>query len=324
MGKDGGLVSILGLRRDDVAGGSWAQARMASFSRGCIIWLSTPVRAAYLQFAPEYLDVDGNLQTVESLLRGVDADLIVLPELFTSGYFFHSKEHLGRVAEPIPEGKSIDALRSWAGALDATLVAGLAERDGPHFYNSAVVVRPEGEVETYRKVHLFYEETTLFQPGDLGFRVFDVETRSGTPYQLGVMVCFDWYFPEAARTLALNGADIIAHPSNLVLPHCPESMPIRARENHVFTITANRYGREEKDDESLAFIGMSEVCDPTGTILQRAGESEDAVDVVEFDPHDARDRRINAYNDVLGDRRPDTYASSLDASKRSYADPSRT
>lgn len=265
------------------------------------------VRAAYLQFAPAYLDVDANLQAVESGLRSLDADLIVLPELFTSGYFFQSKEDLAQVAEPIPEGRSTDALRDWAASLDATLVAGLAEREEGHFYNSAVVVRPEGSVRTYRKVHLFYEEKVLFEPGDLGFRVFEETTRAGRPYRLGVMVCFDWYFPEAARTLALKGADVIAHPSNLVLPHCPDSMPVRARENHVFTITANRHGEEEKEGETLSFIGMSEVCDPSGTILHRADRSTDEVKVVEFDPHDARDRRLNEHNDVLADRRPDTY-----------------
>jgi predicted amidohydrolase len=273
------------------------------------------VRAAYLQFAPAYLDVDANLQAVASQIQSIEADLIVLPELFTSGYFFQSREDLARVAEPIPEGRSTQALRDWAASLDATLVAGLAEREGDRFYNSALVVRPTGTVHTYRKVHLFYEETTLFEPGDLGFRVFEVTTREGQPYRLGVMVCFDWYFPEAARTLALRGADVIAHPSNLVLPHCPDAMPVRARENHVFTITANRHGEEEKEGETLTFIGMSEVCDPSGTILRRAGESTDEVGVVEFDPHEARDRRLNEHNDVLGDRRPETYASDPETAK---------
>lgn len=275
------------------------------------------MRAAYLQFTPEYLEVEQNLATVESLLRPVQADLIILPELFTSGYFFQSKADLEQVAEPIPNGEAVTALRSWADSLGATLVAGLAECDGAQFYNSAVVVRPSGKVDTYRKVHLFYEETTLFEPGNLGFRVFEEQTQDGMSYCLGVMVCFDWYFPEAARTLALKGADVIAHPSNLVLPHCPDSMPIRARENHVFTITANRYGREEKGEEALNFIGMSEICDPSGTVLKRAGEDTDAVGIVEFDPHDARDRQINKYNDVLADRRPDAYVS--DATRASSA-----
>lgn len=268
---------------------------------------STSVRVAYVQFAPAYLDVEANLRTVEAQISSLDADLIVLPELFTSGYFFQSREDLAEVAEPIPEGRTSKALRRWTHSLDATIVAGLPEREGSRFYNSAVVVPSTGPIRTYRKVHLFYEEKTLFEPGDLGFQVFDRTTRNGTPYRLGVMVCFDWYFPEAARTLALKGADIIAHPSNLVLPHCPDSMPVRARENHVFTVTANRYGEEEKGGETLTFIGLSEVCDPTGSILQRADRSGNEAGIVEIDPHKARNRRLNEYNDVLGDRRPDTY-----------------
>lgn len=272
------------------------------------------MRVAYLQFAPSYLDVEANLQAVEELISSVEADLIVLPELFTSGYFFQSQEDLAQVAEPIPGGRSTAALREWASSLDATLVAGVAEQEGELFYNSAVVVRPTGTVDTYRKVHLFYEETRLFEPGNLGFPVFDIVTGAGVEYRLGVMVCFDWYFPEAARTLALNGADVIAHPSNLVLPHCPDSMPIRARENHVFTITANRYGEEEKGDERLTFIGMSEVCDSSGTILQRADQQGDEVGVLDIDPLAARNRQINDYNNVLADRRPDMYVS--DAAKQ--------
>jgi predicted amidohydrolase len=100
------------------------------------------------------------------------------------------------VAEPIPEGQSTDALRQWAGSLDATIVAGLAERKGERFYNSAVVVRPTGVVQTYRKVHLFYEETTLFKSGDLGFRVFDETAGDGMEYRLGVMVCFELSKPD--------------------------------------------------------------------------------------------------------------------------------
>ncbi len=265
------------------------------------------MKAAYLQFAPSYLEVEANLDTVESYATSADVDLLVLPELFTSGYFFQSPDDLAQVAEPIPEGRSTRRMQEWAAASGATIVAGLAEREGEQFYNSAVVVCPDGRVHTYRKVHLFYEETTLFAPGDHGFSVYEVSTRSGIEYQLGVMVCFDWYFPEAARSLAMQGADVIAHPSNLVLPHCPDSMPVRARENHVFTITANRYGTETKGGESLTFIGMSEVCDPSGNILRRAGEDGDELGSVEFDPHEARDRELNAHNDVLADRRPDSY-----------------
>jgi len=266
------------------------------------------VKAAFLQFTPNYLDVAGNLAQVESLLSPVDADLVVLPELFTSGYFFRSTADVRAVAEPIPEGSTTQRLREWSADTGATVVAGIAESDDGVLYNSALAVHPDGEVNTYRKVHLFYEETTHFAPGNLGFPVFSCETRDGTEYRLGMMVCFDWYFPEAARSLALNGADVIAHPSNLVLPYCPDSMPVRARENHVFTITCNRVGHEEKGGETLTFIGLSEVCDPTGEVLVQARRDRDEIGVAEFDPREARDRSINAYNDTIGDRRPDAYA----------------
>lgn len=265
------------------------------------------MKAGYVQFAPEYLAVEKNLQTAESLLTDADADLLVLPELFQSGYFFQSAEDLRSVAEPIPGGRSTQRLQEWAEGTGMTLVAGLAERAGEDVYNSAVLVRPDGSVELYRKVHLFYEETTLFTPGDLGFPVFEATTRDGVSYTLGLMVCFDWYFPEAARSLAVQGADVIAHPSNLVLPHCPDAMPVRARENHVFTITANRYGTERKGGEELTFIGMSEVCACNGDILARAGREEEVVTTVTFDPTEARNRKINEMNDVLADRRPETY-----------------
>lgn len=267
------------------------------------------MRITYLQYTPTYLETERNLRQVDKLIGECETDLLVLPELFQTGYFFTSDADLCSVAEPIPTGKTTRRLQEWASGIGAVIVAGLAEQEGDDVYNSAVLVRPSGETETYRKVHLFYEETTLFTPGNLGFPVFEVESRDGKSYQLGMMVCFDWYFPEATRSLALNGADVIAHPSNLVLPHCPDSMPIRARENHVFTVTANRCGTEEKGEESLTFIGLSEVCGPDGTILTRAGRDETALESVHFDPHDARDRAINPYNDTLADRRPETYVS---------------
>ena len=266
------------------------------------------MHVAFLQCNPHYLDVNRNLDMVGRHLDGAEADLIVLPELFTSGYFFRSKADLARVVEPTPGGPTTERLEAWAKSTGATIVAGLAERDGETFYNSAVIVSPSGYEGTYRKVHLYYEEKTLFAPGDRGFGVYELTDRSGHTYRLGVMVCFDWYFPEAARTLALKGADIIAHPSNLVRPDCPRSMPIRALENHVFTVTANRYGAETNGrEETLTFIGQSEICDPDGQILLRAEETGDLFGSVEIDPTTARDRQLTAHNHLFGDRRPALY-----------------
>jgi predicted amidohydrolase len=263
--------------------------------------------AAFVQFAPEYLQPEGNRDAARALVLEADADLIVLPELFTSGYFFRSTEDAKKAAEPIPDGPTTQALIDWAEQTGATLVAGLPERDGRALYNSAVVVDPDGYRGTYRKVHLYYEETLHFASGDRGLPVFDVTTRDEESYRLGVMVCFDWYYPEAARTLVLQGADIIAHPSNLVRPDCPRAMPIRALENHVFTVTANRHGTETKGEETLVFIGQSEICDPEGQIRVRAAETGDEIGRATFDPRTARDRRITAHNDLLADRRVEAY-----------------
>ena len=265
------------------------------------------MKAAFLQYDPAYLQVAENLRTVERLLDGADADLIVLPEFFATGYFFRSKAEAARVAESVPAGPTTERLKAWSSDLGATLVAGLPEREEGHFFNSAVVVTPEGWVGLYRKVHLFYEEKIHFRPGDLGFRIFDVHDRAGQPFRLGVMICFDWYFPEAARSLALQGADVIAHPSNLVRKDCPRSMPIRALENHVFTITANRHGREAKGEEELVFVGQSLICDPAGEVLAQAGREETRLGTAEIDPQAARDRRITRHNDLFEDRRPRVY-----------------
>jgi 5-aminopentanamidase len=262
---------------------------------------------ALVQFAPAYLDPDANRERVRRLLTGVSADLVVVPELFTSGYYFRSEDDVDTVSEEVP-GPTSEALSAWAREMEAVIVAGFPEREGGKRYNSAVIVSPDGVEGTYRKVHLFNEEKRWFEPGNKGFDVYDFTTVGGTAYTLGVMICFDWYFPESARTLALKGADIIAHPSNLVLPHCPNSMPIRARENHVFTVTANRYGEETKEGDILRFIGESSMCAPNGDVIHRAAETGDEVFVTPIRPSAARERSINAYNDIFADRKPDAYA----------------
>jgi predicted amidohydrolase len=110
------------------------------------------------------------------------------------------------------------------------------------------------------------------------------------------------------RTLALMGADVIAHPSNLVLPFCPDAMPVRCLENRVFAVTANRTGTEErKAGQSLTFIGKSGIVSPKGEILARAPDDEDAVLVMDIDPALSRDKALNPYNDLIKDRRPAQY-----------------
>jgi hypothetical protein len=126
--------------------------------------------------------------------------------------------------------------------------------------------------------------------------------------EIGIMICFDWYYPEAARTLAMQGADIICHPSNLVLPNCPDSMPVRCLENRVFAVTCNRIGSEARGGkEQLTYIGQSEVVTPKGIIQHRASHDQEELTIVEIEPTQARNKSLNRYNDLLRDRRTSLY-----------------
>lgn len=255
------------------------------------------------QFAPIFGEVEKNINKVRAALAGVDADLMVLPELFSTGYQFVSKEEALDMAEEVPNGPACRALKEIAAEKGMHIVAGLAERAGGRCYNSAVLVGPTGVIGAYRKTHLFFEETLWFTPGDTGFQVFDIGTA-----RLGLMVCFDWYFPEAARTLALKGADILCHPSNLVLPNCPDAMITRCLENRVFSITCNRTGYEERGGKPrLTFIGKSRIVSPRGETLVSASPMDEELAMVEVEPALARDKRLNAYNDLFEARRPEWY-----------------
>jgi predicted amidohydrolase len=141
---------------------------------------------------------------------------------------------------------------------------------------------------------LFFREKKFFKPGN-EFKVFG---------DLGVMICFDWLFPESARTLMLKGAKIIAHPSDLVLPYCPHAMRTRCIENRVFAVTADRIGRERE----FKYIGRSEIVDTKGRILYCASSNREEVAVREIDLREAANRKMTPANDIIQDRRPDVYA----------------
>ncbi len=261
--------------------------------------------AAAIQTAPIFGDVSGN---VARALARVPADcrLAVLPELCTTGYQFASRDEAIALAEPVPAGPACQAFRDFAARRDTTLVAGLAElaRDADgreRVFNSAALFRPDGTWAVYRKVHLFLDEKDLFAPGDRGFPVFPA---CGTT--VGLMICFDWLFPEAARTLALAGATLLCHPANLVLPHCPEAMITRCLENRVFAVTANRVGVEHRAREELRFIGLSQIVSPRGERLACCDGVAEGAAVALIDP-DATDKQITPRNDVLADRRPQAY-----------------
>ncbi|MEW6108937.1 MAG: nitrilase-related carbon-nitrogen hydrolase [Nitrospirota bacterium] len=259
--------------------------------------------AGFLQFDPVFGDIKQNVNIVSQIISSRKADLVVLPELFNTGYQFVSKNEVKDLSEKIPSGFTTQKLIGLSKKISAYIVAGIAERDGKTFYNSAILTGPEGFIGTYRKTHLFFEEKLWFSSGDTGFRVW--ETPIGN---IGIMICFDWFFPESARTLALKGADIIAHPANLVLPYCPDAMVTRCLENRVFAVTANRIGSEKRGDKKeLKFIGSSEIVSPGGKTLTRASSDEEIFSVSEIDISEARDKSLNEFNNIFKDRKKDFY-----------------
>jgi len=252
------------------------------------------MRVGFVQFNPRLLDVEGNVDAAIRLICRKRSDLIVLPELFNTGYNFRNRKELESVAEPIPTGSTTQTLRDFSKRNSTIIVAGIAERKGTNYYNSAVVVNDGKYLGTYRKVHLFFNEKKFFKRGS-ELKVFG---------NIGVMVCFDWFFPESARTLMLKGAQVIAHPSNLVLPHCPESMKVRALENRVYTVTAVRVGVER----GLRFIGQSEIVSPVGRVLYRASTRGEECIVREINLARARDKTVTPKNNLVGDMVPAAYS----------------
>ena len=261
-------------------------------------------RAGFAQFCPVRNDVARNIEQLERLLTGVKADLLVLPELANSGYMYDTTESLAPYAEPgNGSGPFLSALRDMAANTGGVIVAGFAEQNAEGIYNSAAAVSGDRVLQVYRKTHLFADEEDPFLPGDSGFHVFAFRG-----VRIGMMICFDWHFPESARTLALRGAQIIAHPANLVLPFCQTAMVTRSLENRVFSVTANRYGAETLNGLRLTFTGASQVLGVRGERLLRAPVGGDHVAVCEIDPLLADDKRVGVRNDLFGDRRPEMYA----------------
>lgn len=256
------------------------------------------MRVGFLQTIPVFGKKSENVDKAIVQMNNLDADLVVLPELFNTGYQFTSQEEVLALAEKVPDGQTTQALLDLSKEKHLYIVAGLAERENDRCYNSAVLVGPNGFIACYRKLHLFYHEKRWFVPGNAGLEVYDIGHA-----KIGIMICFDWFFPEVARYLAVKGADIICHPANLVLPYCPQAMITRCLENRVFAITANRIGVERRSEESLTFIGTSQVLGTKGEILYRASSDQEESIVIEIDPGNARDKHVTDVNHIFDDRR---------------------
>jgi N-carbamoylputrescine amidase len=276
----------------------------------------SPVRVAVVQFNPQVgLDnLESNAFAVTLRLQQAvkeGANLIVLPELATTGYCFDSREEAFAHAEPVPGGRTVGGWTVFAKERQVYIVGCLPEVEGQQLFDTAILVGPEGYIGKYRKTHLWNEEKLFFTPGNLGFPVFD--TRIG---RIGLLVCWDIWFPETARIASQLGADIICIPTGWVWTPPPlydasgtcmaaYLTMTAAHANNVFIATADRIGTER----GTGFMGNSLIAGTSGWPVGRiAGPDEDTILYADIDLVQARSAPIwNQLNDLQRDRRTDLY-----------------
>ena len=267
------------------------------------------MRIACAQYAVREGDPDHNLERALYFIeRGAteEADLVILPELANSGGDLGTRDLALELAEEVPGGPTVLAWVEAAEASGVCVAGGLLEREGEVPYNSAVVLGRGGVFGRYRKTHLWDREKSLYDPGR-ELPVFD------TPLgRIGLLVCYDAWFPEAVRTLAMKGAQILCIPSNAPDDWVPEHQRrgdlamlnvhciAGANANRVFVAAANRVGD--------GYLGRSCVVDATGGVLALAGATEEGLICAEIDAERAlREKRLTNASHAFGDRNPAVY-----------------
>jgi N-carbamoylputrescine amidase len=263
-----------------------------------------------------------NLERAESLVReaaAAGAQIVLIQELFETPYFCKDQdtEHFS-LARPLDGHPAIEAMRKLADELDVVLPVSFFERANNAYYNAVAMVDAGGELlGTYRKSHIpnapGYQEKFYFNPGDTGFRAWP--TRYGT---IGVAICWDQWFPEVARALVLQGAEVLLYPTAIGSEpgdpeldsrrHWQRVMQGHAAANLVPVLASNRIGLEKGESCAVQFYGSSFIADATGALVAEAGD-EQAVITASFDLDAVRERRI-AWG-VFRDRRPELYGNLL-------------
>lgn len=274
----------------------------------------THITVAALQLSL-HADREINIAAVSALVEEAaarGARIVLPPELFEGPYFCKTEdEALFASARPVYEHPCVLAMQKLAAALKVAIPTSFFERDGPHHYNSLAMIGPDGELMgVYRKSHIpdgpGYEEKYYFRPGNTGFKVWDVfDTR------IGVGICWDQWYPECARAMALMGAELLFYPTAIGSEPCDATFDTRhmwrrAMQGHAVSnampvIAANRIGVEE----GQAFYGHSFISDEWGGIAREFGDEESGVLVHEIDL--AAAARHRAGMGFFRDRRPDLY-----------------
>lgn len=271
--------------------------------------MSTLFKIAGVQMDVCFQDKAANLARIEAAMvetHRAGASLAIFPECALAGYCYDSLDECRPFAETVP-GPATDQLVAVAKRLDMYAVFGLLERDGDRVFNACTLVGPQGVVGHYRKVHLPYLGVDRFTtPGDRGFGVFDAGGL-----RVGMNICYDGAFPEAARVMALDGADLIVLPTNWPPgAECTADCIANARalENAVYYAAVNRVGVER----GFPFIGRSKVCDTSGRVLVCATEPAETIIYAEIDVARARNKhiiRVPKLHEInrFADRRPEFY-----------------
>ncbi|HCS01793.1 MAG: N-carbamoylputrescine amidase [Eggerthellaceae bacterium] len=267
-----------------------------------------------------------SVEKAEKLVRKAAAEganVILLPELFENWYFCQERRYDSyKLALPLEENPAVRRFQTVAKELSVVLPISFYEQDGNVLYNSVAMIDADGSVMgVYRKTHIpddhFYQEKFYFTPGDTGFKVWD--TRFG---KIGVGICWDQWFPEAARCMALDGAELLFYPTAIgsepvlecdSMPHWQRCMQGHAAANLVPVIAANRIGTEtvtpdsenQQQSSSLTFYGSSFIADNTGALVECADRTSDTVLLHTFDLDELRDMRLSW--GVFRDRRPEMY-----------------
>ena len=267
-----------------------------------------------------------SVEKAEKLVRKAvaeGANVILLPELFENWYFCQERRYDSyKLALPLEENPAVKRFQAVAKELSVALPISFYEQDGNVLYNSVAMIDADGSVMgVYRKTHIpddhFYQEKFYFTPGDTGFKVWD--TRFG---KIGVGICWDQWFPEAARCMALDGAELLFYPTAIgsepvlecdSMPHWQRCMQGHAAANLVPVIAANRIGTEtvtpdsenQQQSSSLTFYGSSFIADNTGALVECADRTSDTVLLHTFDLDELRDMRLSW--GVFRDRRPEMY-----------------
>lgn len=272
-----------------------------------------------------------NLALAEHLVRQAAAEggqILLLPELFERPYFCQERRYeYYAYATPVSENPAVQRLSKVAAELGVVLPVSFYEKDGTRLFNSIAMIDADGTVMgVYRKTHIpddhYYQEKFYFTPGNTGFKVWD--TRYG---KVGVGICWDQWFPETARCMALMGADLLLYPTAIgsepILEvdsagHWQRTMQGHAAANVVPVVAANRFGTETVtpcpenggQSSSLCFYGTSFMTDATGAVLTQAPREGDMVLHAEYDFAAIREERLSW--GLFRDRRPECYGAICD------------